>query len=92
MAEIEKIKERYKKRKNSPEKSLYSYFNPGNLFIIQERQRKILKLLDKYGMKFLDDKKIIDIGCGRGGGFGILSNGEQGQKIYMALIYLKKEL
>jgi len=37
-------------------------------------------------------KKIIDIGCGRGGGFGILSNGEQGQKIYMALIYLKKEL
>jgi len=68
MAEIEKIKERYKKRKNSPEKSLYSYFNPGNLFIIQERQRKILKLLDKYGMKFLDDKKILDIGCGTGGG------------------------
>ena len=67
MNEIEKIRERYKRRENLPEKSWYSYFNPGNLFIIQERHKKILELLDRYKMNPLDNKKILDIGCGNGG-------------------------
>ena len=67
MTEIEEIKKRYERRKALLAKSLYSYSNPGNLFVVQERERKILKLLDKYEMNYLDNKKILDIGCGRGG-------------------------
>lgn len=67
MDEIEEIRKRYEKRKSLPEKSRYSYFNSGNLFIIQGREKKILELLNKYGMNHLGDKKILDIGCGTGG-------------------------
>lgn len=66
MDEIENIRERYERRKKMSERSFYSYFNVGNLFLIQERQRKIIKLLDKYERGDLSDEKIIDIGCGNG--------------------------
>jgi len=66
MNEEEEIKKRYERRKKLPEKTLYSYFNKGNLFIVQERGRKMLSLLKKYGYEFLENKKIIDVGCGNG--------------------------
>lgn len=65
MKESERIKERYERRKRLP-KDLYSPFKPGNLFIVQQRERAILKLLDKYKMNPLADRKILDIGCGSG--------------------------
>lgn len=70
MNEIERIKESYKKREHLPAQ-LYSFFNPGNLFMIQSREREILRLLKKNGIFSLKDRKILDIGCGRG---GMLSN------------------
>jgi len=66
MGEVDKIKERYERRKKIP-KDFYSVFKPGNLFIIQEREKKVLELLNKYKMSYLKDKKILDVGCGRGG-------------------------
>ena len=66
MSEAEKIKERYKQREKIP-KNRYSSFNKGNLFLIQERERKILESLNKHGMDSLTDKKILEIGCGSGG-------------------------
>jgi len=65
MNEIERIKEAYERRKNLPS-GLYSYFNQGNLFITQQRERKLLQILDKYGMNPLSNKQILDIGCGNG--------------------------
>jgi hypothetical protein len=44
----------------------------GNLFIAQGREKAILNLLDKYGMNPLDDKVILDLGCGGGRYLGIL--------------------
>ena len=67
MNETERIKGVYDKRKEVIPKDWYTYFNRGNLFIIQQRQRKMLQLLDKYGMNPLEDKKILDVGCGGGG-------------------------
>jgi SAM-dependent methyltransferase len=67
MGETEEIKKRYERRKNLPEKKRYSYFNTGNLFIIQERQRKIIGLLKRNGFEDLGDKTILDVGCGNGG-------------------------
>ena len=65
MDEVEKIKERYERRKRLP-KDLYSIFKFGNLFIYQERERKTLELLSKYGMDSLTNKRTLDVGCGRG--------------------------
>ncbi len=90
--ETDRIKEAYDRRKKVVPKGLYSYFNKGNLFIAQGREKAILNLLDKYGMNPLDDKVILDLGCGGGRYLGILSNMEQAQKIFTVLIYCRTGL
>jgi len=44
----------------------YSWFNPGHLFIVQERERRLLAVLKRNGFASLDAKKILEIGCGTG--------------------------
>jgi len=68
MNETERIKKVYKKRKSKQKYNLYSYFNKGNLYIVQSRERIILDLLKKFNFLRLSDKKILDVGCGTGGG------------------------
>ncbi len=61
--EIERIKKVYEKRKEKVAPSLYSYFNQGNLFMIQSREREILKFFKRFGITPLEDKRIIAVGC-----------------------------
>src|SRR5712691_2233747 len=44
----------------------YSWFSPGYLFIMQERERRLLTLLRRDGVALLDTSKILEIGCGTG--------------------------
>src|SRR5256885_5251087 len=44
----------------------YSWFSPGHLFIMQERERRLLTLLRRHGFALLDAYKILEIGCGTG--------------------------
>ena len=67
MNEVERIKKAYNKRKIQQKGKLYSYFNKGNLYIVQQRERIILDLLRNFNFSTLSDKKILDIGCGDGG-------------------------
>jgi ubiquinone/menaquinone biosynthesis C-methylase UbiE len=67
MNESERIKKAYNKRKIQQKGNLYSYFNKGNLYIIQSRERIILDLLREFNFSKLSDKKILDVGCGYGG-------------------------
>lgn len=67
MNESERIRKVYNKRKIKQKGNLYSYFNKGNLYLVQSRERIILDLLRKYSFSNLSDKNILDIGCGRGG-------------------------
>ena len=67
MNEVERIKKAYNKRKIQQKGKLYSYFNKGNLYIVQSRERIILDLLREFNFSKLSDKKILDIGCGDGG-------------------------
>ncbi len=46
---------------------LYSPANPGHLFALQSRQRAILNGLSREGLWPLDDKDILEVGCGSGG-------------------------
>jgi ubiquinone/menaquinone biosynthesis C-methylase UbiE len=44
----------------------YSWFSPGQLFIVQERERRVLALLRRHDFASLSSKKILEIGCGTG--------------------------
>src|SRR5712691_1952551 len=44
----------------------YSWFNPGHLFLVQERERRLLTLLQRHGFTLLDTYKMLEIGCGTG--------------------------
>jgi len=46
--------------------SLYSWFNPAQLFLIQERERHVLAMLHARNISSLQDKTILEIGCGDG--------------------------
>jgi SAM-dependent methyltransferase len=44
----------------------YSWFSPGHLFLLQERERRLLALLKRYDCVSLATKKILEVGCGTG--------------------------
>ncbi len=48
------------------EANIYPCFNPGHLFMMQDREQKLLKLFKTYGFISLADIKILDVGCGVG--------------------------
>jgi ubiquinone/menaquinone biosynthesis C-methylase UbiE len=62
-AEESRINEAYARRRSS---NLYSRFNPGHLFMVQERERRFLNLLSLCGCESLANKRILEIGCGSG--------------------------
>ncbi|HUS15691.1 MAG TPA: class I SAM-dependent methyltransferase [Chloroflexia bacterium] len=45
---------------------LYSLFNPGNLYLVQGRQRAVLQLLRREGCSTLSEKRLLEVGCGAG--------------------------
>jgi SAM-dependent methyltransferase len=53
----------YEKRQGD---ARYSWFSPGQLFMAQERERRLLALLTRYDCSPLDAKKILEVGCGTG--------------------------
>ncbi|HAD83164.1 MAG: hypothetical protein A2509_11030 [Candidatus Edwardsbacteria bacterium RIFOXYD12_FULL_50_11] len=65
MDEVAQIKKRYQSRKNSTG-DRYSLFNRGNLFMLQQRERVLLKLLEKNGKRNFGGYKILEVGCGEG--------------------------
>ena len=64
--EVKRIKEAYSRRERIIPKDLYSLFNLAHLFIVQNREKQVLRLLHKFGMSHLEDKRVLDVGCGRG--------------------------
>lgn len=46
--------------------SRYSWFNQGQLFRVQELERDVLRVLRSNGFERLQDKQILEIGCGQG--------------------------
>lgn len=54
----------YRRRAN--DKVMYSWFKPGHLFFIQERERRILRLLKQHGLSELENTRIFEVGCGAG--------------------------
>jgi ubiquinone/menaquinone biosynthesis C-methylase UbiE len=62
-AETERLKAAYGRRQCG---DLYSLFNPGHLFLMQERERRVLTLLRGLVLARLEEQKILEVGCGTG--------------------------
>lgn len=62
-AERERIESVYGRRTTA---GLYSRFEPGHLFMMQDRERQMLRLLTRYGRVTLADCRILEVGCGTG--------------------------
>ena len=62
-AETERIKAAYARRQCG---DLYSWLSPSHLFIMQARERQMLKLLKSLGLTRLEEQKILEVGCGTG--------------------------
>lgn len=64
--ELGRLRQAYASRTATDYGDRYSYFNPGNLFVIQERERLVLSMLRAAGYYPLHDKRIVEVGCGSG--------------------------
>jgi ubiquinone/menaquinone biosynthesis C-methylase UbiE len=62
-AEAERIKTAYGRRHCG---DLYSWFNPGHLFMMQQRERRVLARLRSLGLSRLTGQRILEIGCDTG--------------------------
>ena len=62
-AEESRIRSAYARR---PRDNRYSWFSPGHLFMMQERERRVLETLRREGFSSLEHRTILEIGCGTG--------------------------
>lgn len=65
MGEAERIAERYRRRESLPA-GRYSLSDPGNLFMAQQRERLLLKMIHESGFGPFGEIRLLEIGCGDG--------------------------
>jgi ubiquinone/menaquinone biosynthesis C-methylase UbiE len=62
-----RIRAAYQRRRTDPAaRQRESWFDRGNLFLQQERERKILELVEREMAADLSQAKILEVGCGSG--------------------------
>ena len=64
--EIRAIEERYARRKQLPEASLYHPLDPYVCCARQERERALIRCLKRAGQVPVQDKRVLEVGCGGG--------------------------
>lgn len=65
MNEVEEIRARYERRKNISS-DRYSFLNPVTILIEQEKERSLIKWINQNNIAPLNNKKLLEIGCGTG--------------------------
>ncbi len=64
--EAERLRAAYARRDELGLDAKYAYWDPGNLFILQSRERGLLRILQSYPGLPLDGQRVLDAGCGDG--------------------------
>ena len=64
LREEARIKTAYKERVKPA--GYYSWFDPGNLFVVHEREKILLKALRQHGRDPLAGNRFLEVGCGSG--------------------------
>lgn len=65
-AEYQRVATAYAQRGGADTAALYSRFNPGHLFMLQECERRLLDALRRAGRADLGAARILEVGCGAG--------------------------
>jgi ubiquinone/menaquinone biosynthesis C-methylase UbiE len=73
-AEAERILAEYQRRERVIGREFYALTNPTNLFMRQGQQRALLHGLQRAGALPLGDKRILEVGCGRGQWIGMFED------------------
>jgi ubiquinone/menaquinone biosynthesis C-methylase UbiE len=60
------IREAYARRQKRGMDGVYSFFNPSYVLQVHERENELLFMLSRQGIRSLEEKKILEIGCGTG--------------------------
>jgi SAM-dependent methyltransferase len=63
IAEEARIRNAYARRQTGARESCFS---PAQLFLLQDREWRVLRLLARHGFHQLTETRILDIGCGTG--------------------------
>jgi ubiquinone/menaquinone biosynthesis C-methylase UbiE len=62
--EVENLVSIYQKRKNL--KDLYNPLNPFEIMSFQEKERTLIRWINYSGLKHIESKSLLEIGCGNG--------------------------
>lgn len=65
--EVQKIAERYARRKQLPQDKLYDPLRPSVYLALQERQRAFIRCIKFAGLEPVKNRRVLEIGCGSGG-------------------------
>jgi|YNPNPStandDraft_1061719.scaffolds.fasta_scaffold00016_46 SAM-dependent methyltransferase len=63
VAETRRIEAAYARRERG---DLYSWFNPGHLFLMQARERRVIGLMRRLGLTSWEGRRLLEVGCGNG--------------------------
>ena len=67
MSELDRMRAEYNRRRTDPLLRVrYSPFNEAQLFLLQTRERLLLKMLKQHHRQDLSQAVILDLGCGNG--------------------------
>jgi SAM-dependent methyltransferase len=62
-AEVERVRAAYARRLTGDR---YAFSNPAYLFMLQERERAVLRLLERHRLLPLGARRVLEVGCGAG--------------------------
>ena len=65
-AELDRIAAEFERRTLRRD-DRYSVLNPAHLYIVQNRERRMLRLISRSGFRDLSHVRLLDVGCGGGG-------------------------
>jgi ubiquinone/menaquinone biosynthesis C-methylase UbiE len=66
VSEVERIRERYRRRKEAEVSARYDALDPAVYMSSQEKQRALIRWIRKCDIAPLDDTRLFEVGCGTG--------------------------
>jgi hypothetical protein len=67
MREVDEIRNRYSRRRRAHVDIIYSPFLASIYMPLQERERALIRWINRFGIAPVAHKRLIEIGCGTGG-------------------------